>query len=177
MPSPCRPRCGPLLRRLALVLCVACAPAAADDAADIRTLLARGELASALARAEQASAARPRDAELQFLLGVVLMDLKRDADALARFERMSQDYPELPDPWNNIALLQVRGGRLDEARQSLENALRNDPTHRTARANLGLVHLMLARQAWEQLAASGPVDALLARRLEAVRQLLAPAVR
>lgn len=177
MPSPRRPSRGLRSRILCLSLLAACASALAGDADEIRLLLARGDLAGALQRADQAASAKPRDAELQFLRGVALMDLRRDAEAMAQFERMSQEYPELPDPWNNIALLQVRAGRIDEARQALENALRNDPSHRTARANLGLVHLMLARQAWEPLVASGPVDALLVRRLDAVRQLLAPAVR
>ena len=117
-------------------------------------------------------AAQPRDAQLRFLLGVALMDLGRDTEALAHFTRMAQDYPELPDPYNNIALLQARAGRLEAARQALETALRNDPSHRAARLNLGQVHLMLAVQAWELAAAEGPLDTALLRRLEMVRALL-----
>jgi tetratricopeptide (TPR) repeat protein len=138
----------------------------------IRALLDRGEAAEALVRADRAIAADPRDVPVIFLRGVALMDLGRDAEALAHFERMTQDYPELPDPWNNIALLHVRAGQLELALPALERALRNDPSHRTARANLGLVHLMLAARAWETVAATGPVDALLKRRLEGVRALL-----
>jgi Tfp pilus assembly protein PilF len=103
---------------------------------------------------------------------VALMDLGRDAQALALFTRLSQDYPELPDPLNNIALLQARQGQLEAALLSLQSALRNDPTHRTARANLGQIHLMLAVQAWSQLAATGPLEAPLQRRLEGARALL-----
>jgi Tfp pilus assembly protein PilF len=103
----------------------------------------------------------------------VLMDMGRDADALALFTAMAQQYPELPDPYNNIALLHARAGRLEQARQALDVALRNDPTHRTARANLGQVHLMLAVQAWEQAASAGTLDAALLRKLEAARALLA----
>jgi tetratricopeptide (TPR) repeat protein len=156
------------------------ASAHADEAAEVRALVARGDLASALARAEKAAAASPRDVQLRFLQGVVLMDLQRDEEALAHFMRMAQDYPELPDPYNNIALLHARASRLEQARQALETALRNDPTHRTARANLGQVHLMLAVQAWELAAAGGPVDGNLQRKLQAARTLLAqgtPAAR
>lgn len=177
MPSLRRPWRALRLCSLCLGLLAAGAPAFAAEVDEIRARLGSGDPAGALQLAERAAGAAPRDAELQFLRGVALMDLQRDAEAMAQFERMSQEYPELPDPWNNIALLQVRAGRVAEARVALETALRNDPSHRTARANLGLVHLMLARQAWEQLAASGPVDALLARRLEGVRQLLAPSAR
>ena len=101
------------------------------------------------------------------------MDLRRDEEALGHFTRMTQDYPELPDPQNNIALLHARAGRLEQARQALETALRNDPTHRAARTNLGHVHLLLAVQAWELVAAEGPLDTALLRRLEALRALLA----
>ena len=148
-------------------------PARADDAAEVRALLAQGQGLQALQQAERAVAAQPKDVQLRFLLGVVLMDLQRDDAALAHFGAMTQDYPELPDPWNNIALLQARAGRLDLARQALEQALRNDPSHRAARANLGQVHLMLAAQAWELANANGPLDLSLQRRLQAVRALLA----
>ena len=108
-----------------------------------------------------ASATDPRDVQMRFLLGVALIDLQRDDESLAHFGRMAQDYPELPDPQNNIALLHARAGRLEPARQALETALRNDPTHRAARTNLGQVHLLLAVQAWELAASEGPLDTAL----------------
>jgi Flp pilus assembly protein TadD len=160
----------------ALALGLAGASARADEAAEVRALAARGELAEALQRAEKAVAANPKDAQLRFLQGVVLMDMQRDDAALEVFNQLSQEYPELPDPYNNIALLQARAGRLELARQALEVALRNNPGHRTARANLGMVHLMLAVQAWERAAAGTNVDPALQRRLEGARALLAPAL-
>lgn len=169
----------PMLLRLAaacaLTLVVGLhAPAAhANEAAEVQALLARSDTAAAMARVERALAASPRDVQLRFLKGVVLLDSRRDEEALAHFVAMTQDYPELPDPYNNIALLQVRAGRLEQARQALEIALRNDPGHHTARSNLGQVYLMLAAQAWEQASANGPLDAGLQRRLQGVRALLA----
>jgi Flp pilus assembly protein TadD len=143
----------------------------ADDTSEVRALVAAGNLAAALQRAEGAVAAHPRDASLRFLRGVVLMDMRRDDEALAVFTTLSQEYPELPDPYNNIALLHARAGRLESALQALETALRNDPDHRTARSNLGQIHLMLAVQAWEQ-AAAGALDPPLQHRLEVARALL-----
>ena len=168
--TPCRPLPGRVL--VALLLCGSVATAIADDAAEVRALVARGDLAAALQRAERAAAANPRDVQARFLQGVVLMDLQRNDDAMALFTRLSQAYPELPDPLNNIALLHARAGRLEMARQALESALRNDPGHRTARANLGQVHLMLAVQAWEQLASEGVLDVPLQRQLDGARSLL-----
>jgi Flp pilus assembly protein TadD len=162
---------------LASLLMLAAVPASADEAAEVRALLARGDLTGALQRAERAAAASPRDAQLHFLLGVVLMDLGRDGAALDVFMRMSEEYPELPDPYNNIALLRARAGELEQARQALESALRNDPGHRLARANLGRVHLLMAVQAWEQLGAQGPLDPSLQRQLDGARALVAGGTR
>jgi Flp pilus assembly protein TadD len=158
---------------LAMALTCASAAALADEPAEIRALIAHGELASALQRAQRAMQAHPADAQARFLYGVVLMDLERDGEALALFTQLSEEYPELPDPLNNVAVLQARAGRLELARLALEAALRNEPGHRAALANLGQVHLMLAVQAWELAAAKGPLDTQLLRRLEAARTLLA----
>ena len=146
-----------------------------DVVNDVHTLMAKGELESAL-RVSAAAMARPtQDPQARFLHAVVLMELRRDAEASLAFTQMSQEYPELPEPFNNLALLHVRGGRLELARQSLETALRNDPGHRAARANLGEVYLMLAVQAWQQAGSNGPLDSRLMRKLEAARALLASA--
>jgi len=114
-----------------------------------------------------------RDAQARFQQGVELMDLRRDDEALAVFEALAQEFPELPDPLNNIALLHARAGRLEPARLALEAALRNDPGHRLARANLGQVHLMLAVQAWERAATAGPLEPAMQRLLDGARALLA----
>jgi tetratricopeptide (TPR) repeat protein len=178
------------MRSLLLLASLVCGAQAAWAASSaevlaVQDLLARGQAQAALQRMEARPASNPaastnpgsEDAELRFLRGVALMDLQRNDDALQWFERMTQDHPELPDPFNNIALLHVRAGRLEPARQALEAALRNDPSFRVARANLGLVHLMLAVQAWEQALAGGPIDPQLSRRLEGARALLATASR
>ena len=149
------------------------APAYGQDPAQVRALLARNDHAAALQLAQAAVAFKPADAVSRFLLGVVLMDMGRDEQALKVFTELSQTYPELPDPMNNIALLQARAGQLEPARQSLEVALRNDPAHHAARVNLGQVHLMLAAQAWTQAAAAMPRDNPLLQKLLGVRALLA----
>jgi len=161
------PRCLTLL----LSMLLAAASAWADDAADVQKLMHDGDLPGALARAQGAAKAEPRDAKVRFLEGVILLDLKRDDEALAAFQHMTEDFPELPDPYNNIALLQARAGKLDAARVALETALRNDPGYVVARANLGEVYLRLALQAWETVARTMPGDAALQRRLKLAREL------
>jgi Flp pilus assembly protein TadD len=168
-----------LLRKIYFVRYAVCAgfllgvtSAHANANLEVQSLISTGDLVAALARSDQALAASPRDASLRFLRGVILMDMQRSTEAMAVFEALSQDFPELPDPLNNIALLHVRAQRLDAARLALETALRNDPQHRTARANLGHVHLMLAAKMWEQLATQGPLETALQAKLNAVRALI-----
>ncbi len=146
--------------------------ARANALAEARALSFQGDPAAALRRVEAAVAADPSDVQLRFLRGVLLIDLHRDAEALAHFELMSLEFPELPDPFNNLALLHARALRLDEARQALETALRNDPGHRTARANLAQVYLMLAARTLESLVAQAPAEPQQQRRLDAVRVLI-----
>lgn len=170
-PSPVRWLSRALPALLALVLCSA---ARADAQTDVRQLLRAGDTAAALQRVESAMAAAPRDTQLRFLHGVILLDLQRDAAAMAEFQALSEEFPELPEPFNNIALLHARAGRLEAARVALETALRNDPSLLAARQNLGDIHLRLALQAWETSAAAAPADATLQRKLRLARELVAP---
>lgn len=164
----------PMLRVLIAALALSAAALAhADESSEAQRLLQGGQTEAALARAETALAQRPNDAALRFTRAVALMDLGRDAQALEAFERMTQDYPELPEPYNNLGLLHARAGRLDEARVALETALRNDPSHRLARRNLGDVLLRLALQSWEAADAASPGDPGLAQRIRIARELAA----
>ena len=157
---------------LGLVALLALGTAHADALAEARALAALGEHAAALKRVDAAMAVDPRNVQVRFLRGVLLLDLQRDSEALAHFEQMSLEFPELPDPYNNLALLHARAQRLDEARVALETALRNDPGHRTARANLAQVYLLLAARALETLASQGAMEPQQQRQLDAVRALL-----
>ncbi len=148
--------------------------AAGDEAAEVQRLLRQGDAVAALQLASAAAAAQPTNAALRFLQGVILIDLQRDAEALEVFTRLSQDFPELADPYNNMALLQARAGRWEHARAALETALRNDPGHRVARENLGDVHLQLALQAWDIAAGARGADATLQRKLRLGRELAGP---
>lgn len=128
------------------------AGARADAAADIDRLLRGGDTAAALAQVDQALVHQPRDARLRFLRGVALADMKRDGEAMLAYRALIEDHPELPEPYNNLAVLQAAQGDFEQARASLEAALRSRPGHVTALENLGDVHLELAARAWARAA-------------------------
>ena len=164
-------------RRLLLPMLFAllAAPAArADTAQDIERAWHSGDQAAAMQRLEAAVAAEPRDARLRFLQGVMYAESGRQPEAIEVYTRLTQEYPELAEPFNNLAVLYAARGELDKARDALETALRNDPAYATARENLGDVYVRLALQSYQQAGARGPQ---LQRKLQLARDLLATPAR
>ena len=145
---------------------------AAAAAADVQRAIDQGDAVRALALVAPALAAKPGDARLRFLQGVALFDLKRDAQALTVFAALAQDYPQLPEPHNNIAAIHARTGQWEQARAALELALRNDPSQTAARENLGDVYLQLALVQWSSAGSKTRPSQELQRKLRLARELL-----
>jgi tetratricopeptide (TPR) repeat protein len=133
---------------LLAALCVA--PAFADEAADVSKLLRGGQLAEAMSKADAFLVQHPRDAQMRFLKGVILTEQNKPSDAITVFTRLTEDYPELPEPYNNLAVLYASAGQYDKARAALENAIRTNPSYATAYENLGDIHAKLASQAYDK---------------------------
>lgn len=151
-------------------------PALADDFGDIQQLMKAGQPAQALARTEQAITAAPRDARLRFLKGVLLADLGRRAEAVQAYTELTQEFPELPEPYNNLAALYAAAGDYDKARAALESAVRANPGYGTAYENLGDVYTRLAAQSYARAQQLGPDGTSAGAKLAQVRQLFgAPA--
>lgn len=166
------------LPTLALLAALACVPVHADDLASAQRLWLAGQKAQAVEQVEQALTHTPDDLQLRFALGVMRMELGERAKALAIFERLTQDFPDLADPYNNLAVLHAAAGELDEARAALEQALRLQPEHAQAQENLGDVLMRLALRAYQraQKASVAPTDALagkISRTLALTRELRA----
>jgi Flp pilus assembly protein TadD len=81
--------------------------------------------------------------------------MNRLSEAEAIYQRMTMRFPELPEPWNNLAALYVRRGELDQARRALEQAIMINPKYAVAQANLGDVQMSLALRAYQRAAAAG----------------------
>lgn len=153
-------------------MCLSISSAQADELQDVEKLYRAGDVQQALRRADAFIETQPRAAQMRFLKGVMLTDLKRRDEARQVFVALTEDFPELPDPYNNLAVLYAADGQLQSALNALQIALRNDPTHRAARENLGDVYLALAQQAWTQAqAVSKGDDAELRRKLRLAREI------
>ncbi|MGC1176069.1 tetratricopeptide repeat protein, partial [Polaromonas sp.] len=138
------------LRWLALAAALFVTAAHADDYADVNALVRSGQLPQALAKADQYLAAKPRDPQMRFIKGVIQTEAGKPNDAIATFTKITQDYPELPEPYNNLAVLYAGQNQFDKARAALEMAIRTNPSYATAHENLGDVYAKLASQAYSK---------------------------
>lgn len=95
------------------------------------------------------------DVQLSFLRGRALAMLGRTDEATAHYRDMTVNFPELPEPWNNLAVLYVRQGQLDLAKDALTMALAANPDYAVAKANMGDVLVRLAQRSYQEAAAEG----------------------
>ena len=139
-----------LLRLMALTALLGAGVAHAEDYSDITQLLKTGKAAEALVKADQRLAATPRDPQLRFLRGVAQADSGKQGEAITTFTKLTEEYPELPEPYNNLAVLYANQNQLDKARTALEMAIRTNPSYATAHENLGDIYAKLASQAYNK---------------------------
>lgn len=94
----------------------------------------------------------PRDAQFRFLRALALTELGRQDEAIEALRGLTEDYPELPEPYNNLAVLYAARGQFDEAQRALQTAVHNLPGFATAHENLGDLYLRLAALSYERAA-------------------------
>lgn len=159
------------VRLLALSALLASPLAQADDYSDVNQLLRLGKHTEALARANQYLASKPRDPQMRFLKGVILTETGKTADAISTFTKITEDYPELPEPYNNLAVLYAGQSQFDKARAALEMAIRTNPSYATAHENLGDVYARLASQAYSKALQLDAGNAAIPPKLALIRTL------
>jgi tetratricopeptide (TPR) repeat protein len=133
----------------AVLLCSAFS-ASADDLQDASRLLKSGQPQQALERVNKVLAAKPRDAQARFLKGVILTEQGNTKEAIDIFTQLTKDYPDLPEPYNNLAVIYAGQGQYDKARAALEQSIRTHPSYAIAYENLGDVYAKLASQAYDK---------------------------
>lgn len=174
--SPRMTRLYPVLSKAAALSCLLTAlfapPAFADDYADVSKLLRVGQHAEALTKADAFLSKSPRDVQMRFLKGVILTEQNKSADAIAIFTKLTEDYPSLPEPYNNLAVLYAAAGQYDKARSALDAAIRTNPSYATAYENLGDVHAKLASQAYDKALQLDSGNATAKSKLTLVRSLV-----
>ena len=161
-------RLGACLVALLTICSTALASPATDEA---QALVSKGDLQGALKRLDQQLASAPHDAEARFARGLVLMKLSRNDDALKVFSDLTRDYPQLPEPYNNLAVLYAQMGQYDKAREALEASLATHPSYATAHENLGDVYAAMAGAAYSRALALNQGNSTARFKLSVISQL------
>jgi len=144
-------RWSPLVGALLIAALSSVAPAAqTDELQEANQAFKQGQLDRASERVDAYLKTRPKDARGRFLKGIILAEQKKPNDAIAVFTGLTQDFPELPEPYNNLAVLYASQGQYDKARSALEMAIRTHPSYATAHENLGDIYAKMASQAYDK---------------------------
>ena len=181
MPKSPRPRArfsfSPAVRAqfLAAATCGAVLPAlAAIEHEEVDKLMQAGKLDEAMTKADAFLKDKPRDPQMRFLKGVIQLDTGKRAEAIAAFTQLTQDAPELPEPYNNLAVIYASQNQFDKARGALESAIRTNPSYATAQENLGDVYARLASQAYSKALQLDQNNTAVQPKLAVIRTLFTP---
>jgi Flp pilus assembly protein TadD len=141
---------------------------------DARELVTRKQYSAAATRIDALLVTRPREPQARFLKGVVQTEQGQTAAAMATFRGLVEDYPELPEPYNNLAVIYAQKGDYENARIALETAVITAPDWSVAHENLGDVYARLAAAQYNRAATLDKGNKTAPAKLVLVRQLLAP---
>ncbi|MDP9139341.1 MAG: tetratricopeptide repeat protein, partial [Pseudomonadota bacterium] len=117
---------------VAAALVFAPAVLAAGVSSQAQSMIEQGQPAEALKLLDGHIDKNPQDAEARFVRGLALVKLDRSKDAIRVFADLTRDYPQLPEPFNNLAVLYAAEGDYEKARDALEAALATHPSYATA---------------------------------------------
>jgi Flp pilus assembly protein TadD len=160
------------LQLLTLVVACASLPAQANDYDDVSQLVRANKLTEATVKVDRYLASKPGDPQMRFLKGVIQGNAGQQAEALVTFTKLTEDYPELPEPYNNLAVLYAGQNQFDKARAALEMAIRTNPNYATAHENLGDIYARLASQAYDKALQLDSANAALPPKLALIEEVL-----
>ncbi len=164
-------RTSAFITACAAALVLSSSPAFADENEEVAKLYKQGNLAKALEQADAYLATKPKDAQMRFQKGLILTEQNKIADATKIFSALSEDYPELPEPYNNLAVLYASQGQYDKAKGALEMAIRTHPSYSTAHENLGDIYAKMASQAYGKALQLDKENAVAQTKLAMIKDL------
>jgi len=162
---------------LAGLLAVPAAIAQSDGLQEANQLFKQKQLDRALDRVDAYLKTQPKDARGRFLKGLILADQNKPNDAIKVFTELTQEFPELPEPYNNLAVLYASQGQYDKARSALEMAIRTHPSYATAHENLGDIYAKMASQAYDKALQLDRGNAAAQTKLNLIRDLFSDSPR
>jgi tetratricopeptide (TPR) repeat protein len=166
-----------LLKKL-LISAIFCfnitSPVFADELKDIATMADQGQQAAALERINAYLAANPKDPQGMFMKGIILVESGKRDDAIKTFTDLTEKYPNLPEPYNNLAVLYADAGQYDKAKKALETAIKTHPSYATAHENLGDIYARMASEAYDKALQLDTGNARAQNKLAMIKDLFGP---
>ncbi len=150
-------------------------PGLTPELAEVARLIREGQYAPARAKLDSVLATDAKNPQARFLKGVVQTDEAETDAAIATFQALTEDYPELPEPYNNLAVIWAQRGEYDKARRALELALTTRPDYAIAHENLGDIYARLANAEYDRALALDKTNKSAQTKLALVRELFAVA--
>lgn len=144
----------------------------ADAYDDVERQLRNGQLERAETLGQKHLQSHPQDPQMRLLISRIQDARGQSALARETLQALTLEFPELPEPHNNLAVLLAREGRLSEAIDSLQRALQARPDYTQALENLGDLHLSMARDAFLRASRTPTPSLSASRKAEALAPLL-----
>ncbi len=119
-----------------------------DPLDEIRRQAAAGDIGAALAGLRETLAEDPNRVDAVFLRGVLLYEAGRVEPARRAFERVIRHNPEMPEAYNNLAVIQAAAGDYNGAIETLKMGLGTNSSYHTAYENLTRIFAQLASEAY-----------------------------
>jgi tetratricopeptide (TPR) repeat protein len=174
LPQP-RPGASAALRAIVFGLALGIsAPLFADALADAQRLIRKGQFPQAMEAIDHQLASTPNDPQARFLKGIIYSETNKTDEAIAVYTKLNEDYPEFPEPYNNLAVLYARQKQYEKARMALDMAIQAHPSYATAYENLGDVYAKLSNQAYGKAVQLDGASKLAKTKLDLSRELISP---
>ncbi len=123
---------------------------AAVETDRIQALIAEGKLRQALTLTDRQLQEDGASVTYRFLKGLILTRLNELDKARDQFIELTKDHPQLPEPYNNLAVIYASQGDFEKARDSLQEAISTHPSYATAHENMGDIYAKMASKAYNQ---------------------------
>jgi tetratricopeptide (TPR) repeat protein len=78
----------------------------------------------------------------------VMAGMGQTQDAIKTLQALIQEFPELPEPYNNLGVLLAAQGNYEAANEALLSAIQARPNYKIALQNLGDLYTAMAQQAY-----------------------------
>jgi len=102
----------------------------------------------ALEKIKKRLRASPDEPRLLFYKGVTETKLNQMDNAINTYNYLINKHPNLPEPYNNLAVIYAEKEELELAKKTLEKAIKTNSSYSVAHVNLGDIYTRMATNAY-----------------------------